>query len=164
MMPHDVAQFPAQNIVHRHHSNYTVVYSLIYSGVKRWYFFPAVRPSERHDETLLLWESTTANSFTTSLTFRLSKKVKSITKRDIADCNRAWTYLYICDLHDCCCCYSNSNRALSKLSAEQAHCLFIVAGVASNYKHVHEWRHRLSPGSVEGVDSVVTVDIRSESL
>jgi len=42
-----------------------------------------------------------------------------------------------------------------KLSAEQAHCLFIVAGVASSYKHVHELRHRLSPGSVEGVDVAV---------
>ena len=46
-------------------------------------------------------------------------------------------------------------RALSKLSAEQANCLFIVVGVASRYKHVHEWRHRLSPCCVEGVDAAV---------
>ena len=59
---------------------------------------------------------------------------------------RKWTYLYL---------YVRlarillllqraANRTLSKLSAEHGHCLFIVADVSISYKHVHEWRHRLS--------------------
>ena len=38
-----------------------------------------------YDETLLLWESTAANSLTTISQSRPSNYVKLITKRDIAD-------------------------------------------------------------------------------
>ena len=58
-----------------------------------------------------------------------------------------------------------ANGALLKLSAEHADCIFIVAGVAIRYKHVHELGHRFSLASVEGVDAaIVNAVIRRESM
>jgi len=60
--------------------------------------------------------------------------------------NREWTYLYLyLRLPRLLLLQPAASGADSKLNAEHAHCLFIVADVASRYKHVQEWRHRLSP-------------------
>ena len=59
-------------------------------------------------DTLLLWESTVANSLNTKPQSRPSKLVKPITERHcclIIMSKR--NFIYICDIHDCCC---SSNR------------------------------------------------------
>jgi len=166
MMPRVEAQFRAPYIVNRHHSNYIVsiawfVLALSCGTSSQLYGF-----FKTYDETLLLWDSTNANSLTTSSQSRHSKNVKSISKTLQTDNReRPNLHLYLRLARLLLLLQLVACGTLSKLSAEQAHCRFIVAGVASKYKHVHEWLHRLSPGSVEGVDAaVVTADFRSESL
>jgi len=141
-----------------------VVNSLIHSGVKRWYLFQLYSPLKAY-KTVLLWESTDANSLTTSSLSRPSKNVKSVIKRDNADW---WSWVNVpLFISTTCTTAAPTGRKRGTLQTERGICElpFIVASVASRYKDVHEWRHGLYLGSVEGVDAaVVTADVGSQIL
>ena len=59
------------------------------------------------------------------------------------------TFIYTWDLEQ------HASGALSELSAENANRPYIVAGVTSRWKHVHEWRHGQFPNTVECVETAV---------